>query len=85
MPYETPLMFNARVRNILPTADGKSICIGLQMVGLEASPEGRLILQRLCNIVDRYYQMNQPASKRQNVHGPYFANNHKTGSQPIKS
>jgi len=59
MPYETPLMFSAQVRNILPTADDRSVCLGLQMVGLEASPEGRLILQRLCCIVDQYYQMNQ--------------------------
>jgi hypothetical protein len=61
MHYETPLMFNAQIRNILPTADGKSICLGLQMVGLEASPEGRLILQRLCSIVEQYYQMNHIA------------------------
>jgi len=65
MPYETPLMFNARIRNILPTADGESVCLGVQIVGLEASFEGRQILQRLCNVVERYYQINQSSIKQQ--------------------
>jgi hypothetical protein len=70
MPYEMPLMFNAQIRNILPTADQKCICLGLQIVGLEASPEGWQVLQRLCNVVERYYRINQcsaqqpPASSR---------------------
>ena len=59
LAYETPLMFNAQIRSILPTADGKRICLGLQMVGLEASPEGRLIIQRLCSVVDQYQQLSQ--------------------------
>jgi hypothetical protein len=69
MPYEKPLMLNAQIRNILPTADGKSICLGLQIVGLEASPEGRQILQRLCNVVERYYQINQSSVKQQDFQG----------------
>jgi hypothetical protein len=63
LPYEMPLMFNAQIRNILPTANQKCICLGLQIVGLEASPEGREILRRLCNIVERYYQMNQSSAQ----------------------
>lgn len=62
MPDQTPLTFNAHIRNILPTADDENICIGVQMIGLEASPEGRLVLQRLCNIVDQYHQMDRPDS-----------------------
>jgi hypothetical protein len=68
MPYETPLMFNAQIRNILPTADGKSICLGLRIIGLEASTEGRQVLQRLCNVVEKYYQMNQSSEKKPNLH-----------------
>ncbi len=64
MPYETPLMFDAQIRNILPTASNKGICLGLQIVGLEASSEGRHILQRLCNVVERYYQINQSSAKQ---------------------
>ncbi|MHC4657723.1 MAG: PilZ domain-containing protein, partial [Planctomycetota bacterium] len=69
MPYETPLMFNGQIRNILPTADGKSICLGLQIVGLEASSEGRQILQRLCSVVERYYQINQTSVRQQDLQG----------------
>jgi hypothetical protein len=59
MPYEMPVMFNAQVRNILPTADRQNLCLGLQIVGLEASDEGRQTLSHLASIVDKYYQLNQ--------------------------
>ena len=62
LPYEMPLMFNAQIRNILPTADNKSICLGLQIVGLESSREGRQVLSRLVGVVERYYRMNQSGS-----------------------
>jgi len=65
MPYERPLLFNARVRNILPTADGGRACLGIQMVGLEASIEGREVLLRLVDIVERYYQLSQSGAKHQ--------------------
>jgi len=65
MPYEMPLMFDAQIRNILQTADEKSICLGLQIVGLKASPQGRQVLQRLCNVVEHYYQINQYSTKQQ--------------------
>jgi len=65
MPYERPLMFSAQIRNILPTADGKNICLGIQIVGLEASLEGREVLSRLVGVVERYYQMNQGGLKQQ--------------------
>lgn len=63
LPYETPLMFSAQIRNVLPTADKKCICLGLQIVGLEASPEGRQVLQRICSVAEHYYQINQCALK----------------------
>jgi len=65
MPYETPLMFTAQIRNVLPTADHQSLCLGLQIVGLEASDEGRQVLSRLAAVVDRYYQINQSHDKPQ--------------------
>ncbi|MHC4520481.1 MAG: flagellar brake protein [Planctomycetota bacterium] len=70
MPYETPLMFTAQVRNVLPTADHQSLCLGLQIVGLEASEEGRGVLSRLATVVDRYYQINQSGAKEQDLHPP---------------
>ena len=65
MPYETPLEFGAQVRSILPTVDNKNVCFGLQMVGLEASSEGRSALQRLCNIAEQYHRINQSGAKQQ--------------------
>jgi len=68
LAYETPLILNAQIRNILPTADEKNASLGLQFVGLEASPEGREILSRLIGIVERYYQINQTGVENQNFH-----------------
>jgi len=59
VPYEEPLVLNAQIRNMLPTADGKYWCLGLQMVGLESSRQGRGQLERLCEIVRRYHQINE--------------------------
>ncbi len=67
MSYETPLAFSARVKSILPTADNTNVCIGLEMIGLEASPEGRLILQRLCNVVDQYLQIGQSQGREEGI------------------
>jgi hypothetical protein len=67
MPYETPVMVSAQIRNILPTSDGNSVSLGLQIVGLEASPEGREILARLIGIVEKYYQINQSGARQQDI------------------
>ena len=67
LPYETPLMLNAQIRNILPTADGKCVSLGLQIVGLEASPEGHKILTRLIGIVEQYYQINRSGARQQDT------------------
>lgn len=63
LPFETPLVFNAQIRNILPTADHSALCLGLQIVGLEASEEGRQVLARIANVVERYYEINQASGK----------------------
>jgi hypothetical protein len=65
LPFETPLVFNAQIRNILPTADHSALCLGLQIVGLEASEEGRTILARIASVVERYYDINQADGKPQ--------------------
>lgn len=70
MPYETPLMFTAQIRNVLPTADRTGLCLGLQIVGLEASDEGREVLARLATVVDHYYQMNQSKARGHGSHPP---------------
>ena len=67
MPYETPLVISAQIRNILPTSDGKRASLGLQIVGLEASPEGREVLTRLIGIVEQYYQINQSGARQRDI------------------
>jgi hypothetical protein len=67
LPYETPLMFNAQIRNILPTADHTALCLGLQSVGLEASAEGRQTLARIAAVVDSYHRINDAAKKRRDI------------------
>jgi hypothetical protein len=66
LPFETPIVFNAQIRNILPTADHSALCLGLQIVGLEASDEGRQILARIASVVERYYDLNQASGQTQN-------------------
>lgn len=58
------LKFKALTRCVLPTADERSLCIGMQMVGLEASPEGRKVLQRICEVVEVYHRMNHSEDKQ---------------------
>ncbi|MCK4789617.1 MAG: polysaccharide biosynthesis tyrosine autokinase, partial [Desulfobacteraceae bacterium] len=65
MPYQTPLMFNARIRNILQIGDNKSISIGLQIIGLDSTPQGQQVLSRLVETVKQYYQINQSNAKQQ--------------------
>ena len=68
MPYEMPLVVSAQIRNILPTSDGKNASFGLQIVGLEASPEGHEVLTRLIDIVEQYYQINQSGARQRDIH-----------------
>ncbi len=68
VPYETPLVLSAQIRNVLPTADEKNASLGLQIVGLEASSEGREVLSRLIGIVEKYYHLNRSGVKQQDTH-----------------
>jgi len=54
-PARSALAFDAQIREVLPTADGKNICLGLQFIGLETNPEGRQALRELCNREGTYY------------------------------
>jgi len=67
MPYETPVMISAQIRTVLPISDGSGASLGLQIVGLEASPEGRAVLARLIDIVENYYQINQSGARQQDI------------------
>jgi anti-anti-sigma regulatory factor len=60
-PTEPLLVFDARIREILPTADGMNTCLGLQFEGLEANPDGREGLKKLCSSEGIYYEAKETA------------------------
>jgi len=70
LPYETPILINAQIRNVLPKADGDSLYLGLQFVGLEASPHGQQTLTRLVQVVEAYYKMNQAEDRQKSSRAP---------------
>jgi hypothetical protein len=59
LPSQAAIEFSAQIRNILPTADSENLCFGLQVVGLEASREGRVILAKLAAVTELYYELNR--------------------------
>jgi len=59
-PIDQTITLDAKVREVLPSADEKTIHLGLQFVGLEANPDGRKVLQQLCDSMARYYQAPKP-------------------------
>jgi len=61
-PAEPLLAFDAQIREMLPTADGMNTCLGLQFIGLEANPEGRQGLKRLCSSESIYYEAKENAT-----------------------
>ena len=61
-PAEPLLSFDAQIREMLPTADGMNTCLGLQFIGLEANPEGRQGLKRLCSSESIYYEAKEKAT-----------------------
>ena len=70
IPYEAPFVLDAQIRNVVSTANQCHICIGLQMIGLESNPDSRETLQRLCDVVEKYYQINQGNVKNLDMQNP---------------
>ena len=67
MPYEKPILLECQVRHIAPTADGKMLSLGIQIIGLEATAEGRDTLHRLCDTVKLYYDLNAKTGLNQPI------------------
>lgn len=65
LPYERPIMLEGRIRRVAMTQDGTHCCLGAQIVGLEATVDGREILKRLCGTVEQYNQINTNTAKEQ--------------------
>lgn len=54
---DTLITIQGLVRYIAPTADKKNICIGFQIIGLEATESGRATLARLVEAVEYFYSV----------------------------
>lgn len=56
---ETDLSLNAYVRRVEQALLSDELLLDMEIVGLEASCEGRMVLRRLCNAVGRYRALAQ--------------------------
>jgi len=54
---DTPITIQGLVRYTAPTADEKNICFGFQLVGLEATKQGRATLAKLVEAVEYFYNI----------------------------
>ena len=53
------LIFDARIRSVMPTADGNDISVGMEFAGLETNPQGMESLQKICNTVANYFEAKE--------------------------
>ena len=63
MSYEKPLLLEAHVRYLMMDPEHGQFRVGVEFLGLEASPEGRQALSRLIEVTNEYEHMNQAASQ----------------------
>ena len=58
MSYQKPLLLESHVKYAEEQSDKKHFRIGVEFLGLEASPEGRQILDRVLEVIGEYEAMN---------------------------
>lgn len=58
MSYQRPILLEGHIRYMRENPDENYLYIGVEFLGLEASPEGRDILQRLLDVVSEYQAIN---------------------------
>lgn len=59
MSYQKPLLLESHVKYLKKKPDHLLFNIGVEFLGLEASPEGRELLSRLLDVIAEYQKMNQ--------------------------
>lgn len=59
MSYQKPLLLEGHIRHLNIPPDEDCLIVGVEFLGLEASPEGREILHRLVHVVELYDKMNR--------------------------
>ncbi len=57
LPQRKLLILEGQVRHVAKTADGSNLCLGVQIVGLETSQEGREKLREIVEIVDEFQKI----------------------------
>ena len=60
MSYQQPLLLESYVIYAEEQSDHKHFRIGVKFLGLEVSPEGRQVLDRILEIINEYEKMNTP-------------------------
>lgn len=71
MSYQKPLLLESHVRYLEEQPDKNVFRIGVEFLGLEVSPEGREILDRILEVISQYEEMNQqdhPANSEEIKH-----------------
>lgn len=58
MSYQKPLLLESHVKYAEEQSDNRYFRIGVEFLGLEASPEGRQILDRILEVTSQYETMN---------------------------
>lgn len=58
MSYQKPLLLEGHIRHLKTPSDLNALLVGVEFLGLEASPEGREILHRLLEVIDAYEKMS---------------------------
>ena len=58
MSYQKPLLLESHVKYAEEQSNNRYFRIGVEFLGLEASPEGRKILDRILEVISQYETMN---------------------------
>jgi hypothetical protein len=58
MCYQKPILAEGHLRYITEDANSRTLYLGIELLGLEVSIEGRAILQRLLDTVEEYQKIN---------------------------
>lgn len=64
MSYQKPLLLEGQVRHLKTPPSQDSLLVGVEFLGLEASPEGRDVLHRLLDVIEAYEAQNHTDSHR---------------------
>jgi c-di-GMP-binding flagellar brake protein YcgR len=58
MSHQKPILLEAQVKHLAEKAEGKQLYVGVELLGLEVSGEGRQKLRRIIDIVGEYEKQN---------------------------